>query len=384
MNTKKTRIALVGLGRVGLKHLKAIFSLNKHLELVALIDPKSEQLKKNLVAQFPDLKTVPFYSAMHEIPEEASPDIFSIATPSHLHFQQAFEALNKNAHLLLEKPMCMRLNECQTLENLAKEKNKHILMGHIYRYFPMVHELKQDIKNQIYGTLLHASIKVCSGHSQAYYDLASWRGTWEKDGGALLNQSIHAVDLMCYLLSQSPVQCRANLSQVSHSMEAEDLGFVVYTLEQGQHLDLLGTTATDENSPYADFDLIFTQGRIHVSWLKHKIKLDVFHKDKARSTAFYYKKALQSLWKKDALQDGFLTHLKALKNPHQAIYAELLTLLRFPNYPARTSARVGKEACASIFAAYLSAKQKGETVHLPLEDFDTLAMRGYFENLKEN
>lgn len=383
MQTEKISIALVGLGRVGIKHLKAILTLNRHLDLVAIVDRKGGSAKEHLIKDFPQLQKVPFYEDLSLIPEKNFPQILAIATPSDLHFEQARYGLERNAHLLLEKPMCMDLEECQTLEKLAKEKNRHIAMGHIYRYFPFVETLKKDIKEEVFGELLHASIRACSGHDQAYYDYADWRGTWEKDGGALLNQSIHATDLMCYVLSQSPVQCRANLAQVHHSMEAEDLGYVVYTLEEGQHFDLLGTTATDPDVPYANFDMIFTKGRVQVSMVKKLVRLKVWHNDKLRSTNYYYAKAIQELWKKDDLGYGFVHHLKAIKNPHQNIYAELVQRIHNPKLQTRTSATVGKEACMNIFAAYLSAKHKGEIVNLPLDHFKTTEMEGFFENLTD-
>lgn len=393
MHKRKIRVGLIGLGRVGQKHLKALQNLQSVFQLQFLIDRKISQTKQSIADAFPHLKNVSIYEDISLIPKESFPDLFVIATPSHLHFSQAKFALEHNAHILLEKPMCMSMQDCNELLALAKEKRKHIFMGHIYRYFPLITTLKKDIYENVYGDLLHASVRACSGHDQAYYDLASWRGTWEKDGGALLNQSIHAVDLMVYLLSQNIQKCTASLSQVHHSMEAEDLGFVSYELENGKHLDLLGTTATDQSIPFADFDLIFTRGRIQASFFKKKISLNILHADKKRSNLYYYKKALAELWKKDALGFGFRKHLEELKNPHQAIYREIALYLLtksekkkenkkiFP-FP-RTSAEIGKDACMYIFAAYLSAKEQGKVIHLPLENFSTKEMLGFFENLKD-
>lgn len=379
--------ALVGLGRIGKKHLQAYKKLQKHFSLVAVIDSKPERAEticKEILGTRLS-KKIFYYKRLLDVfkPENRvtrkNPRLISVCTPSASHYSLARLALENDCHVLLEKPMAMRSVDCQHLVHLAKQKKKHLAMAHIFRYMPLLTELRKDIKNEVFGSLLHGNVRVLWGHEQAYYDLSSWRGTWEKDGGALLNQSIHAVDLLHFLIDEQPVKAQAWLSQVNHILETEDLGFVTYHLQNNVPLSLLGTTASDPEFPSADLDLIFSHGRIQLRFFKRKMDFQILQGEGSRNRTYYIKHFLRQAWKKDALGRGFLSHLSEAFHPYEAIYNDVAQCILGYRESPLASSQDGDNACESIFAAYRSALLDSQVCHLPLNDFDCQEMRGFFE-----
>lgn len=388
MNIKPLNLVIVGLGAVGLKHLKAALNLKNFYNLTAIVDRNPLKVKKFLekekLYKLEDVDKLTIRENLSEVfnIEELKIDAVAICTPSNLHYEQAVSALEHGCHVILEKPMAMNSVDCNHLCSLAAKQNLHIIMGHIYRYFPCVDDIKEDIKQDVYGDLIHATAKILWGHNQEYYYQAPWRGTWACDGGALLNQSIHAIDLLMYLLDEIPVSAQAWLKQMNHIMEAEDLAYVSYKMDNNVNLSLLGTTAGDERQACADIDLIFTRGRLKASYQKNSksLRLEVYDADKTRNKLYYIKKTLKKSWKKDTLNRGFFSHLKDFFHPHRAIYADLIMALQ-QGREVKATAKDGEKACMLIFAAYKSALNSSMPVHLPLNDFDCKEMTSFFETM---
>ena len=192
------RVALIGCGRIAVKHIMAITKRNSGLLLCAVADTdpgafdklfdscKLSGKKKHQIKN-----TVKTYTDYNRMLEKEKPDITSITAPSGLHYAMAKAAMFSGSHILLEKPMSMKASQAKVLFDISEQKNRQIAMGHIFRYFPVVGNLQKDVAAGRFGKISHGSVIVRWGHDQAYYDQTAWRGTWKHDGGVLMNQCVH-------------------------------------------------------------------------------------------------------------------------------------------------------------------------------------------------
>ena len=187
------------------------------------------------------------------------------------------DAIRKGANLIIEKPMTLSLAEAEELILEAEQYHVKIALGHIYRFFPFVDQIVKDIGDKIYGDVLYGNVKVHWGHGQEYYDQAAWRGTWKQDGGVLMNQSVHALDLMCWLMGSSVCEVSGMIARQSHVMEAEDLGLGMMRFTNGSYCTIEGTTSTDPSSPEASFYLLCTEG-----WMKAGIRSGMPYLERSR------------------------------------------------------------------------------------------------------
>ena len=367
--------ALIGCGRVSVKHLKAVLKKKSGLTLTAIVDSnpaapanllRAAGLSKSAAARL--LSTVRIYTDFEEMLAREKPKVVAITVPSGLHFRIAKACLQSGAHILLEKPMTMRSSEARQLYELSESTGKKVAMGHIYRYFPMVGNLRKDIAAGVFGTLSHGSVIVRWGHDQAYYDQAAWRGTWKSDGGALMNQTVHALDLLCWLMNGTAVSANAMLARRTHDMEAEDVALGMLTLDNHTLCQVEGTTSTSIHDHEASFFINGTKGTLRVGLRRGKPFFDI--RDAAgHRKSFYY-------LRKDIREKG-LPGLLSLLNPHAGIYRDLVDAIHENRNPI-ADAKSGYTAVDMVLALYQSAKEKKE-ISLPLTtDFSSEEMTGFF------
>ncbi len=370
---KKYTLALIGCGRVANKHAKAFGHLKDELEVLALVDGRLEACQNLNHEHNLGLRDAQMFTSIENFYAANLPvDILAITTPSGSHYALAKEALTRGHHVFIEKPMTLDIEEARDLLTLSQKYSKKIAMGHIYRFFPLVEHIREDIVAGIYGEILSAEVKVHWGHDQAYYDQAPWRGTWAADGGALMNQSIHALDLMVWLLNLKVASVQGSIAQRMHTMEAEDYGAALYIMENGAILSLEGTTITPENAHQASFLIRLEKAEIHAGLKKGKPFIQA--RDRAGKKVGNY---LSRVWEK-MRTDGVKRSLRAFLNPHTGIYMDFITALHEDRAP-RADGISGVESVENILAVYKSARNAGARVHLPLENFSLEDMQGYFE-----
>lgn len=370
-STAPLSVVLIGCGRVAEKHLKAISKL-KGIELKALVDvnPDSPKRLLNAVKGFKDVKIFTDYKAAID---EIKPSIVSVTVPSGLHFQIAKYAMEHGSNLLLEKPMTMSVSEAREIFELSEKTGLKIAMGHIYRYLPIVGLVKQDIAEGKYGKVTHGTIYVRWGHGEDYYSSAAWRGTWKSDGGALMNQSIHAIDLLIWLMGSEPEEATAMIAQRLRNIEAEDLGMAVLKLENGALAQIEGTTATITSKHTAEFSVFCENGQLSMGLDSGKPHISVTG---VRSNG--KPKKLNGYYIRKQLKEGGLFSYKCALNPHLGIYKDLRDSIVENRNPI-ADAYAGFSSVDTLLGIYKSAKE-GRPISLPLtEDFCSTDMTGFFE-----
>ena len=364
-------VVLIGCGRVAEKHLKAISKL-KGLELKAVVDVNPDSAKRLLgsVKGFANVKTFTDYKAAID---EIKPSIVSVTVPSGLHFQIAKYAMEHGSNLLLEKPMTMSVSEARDLFELSKKTGLKIAMGHIYRYLPIVGLVRQDIAEGKYGKVTHGSIYVRWGHGEDYYSSAAWRGTWKSDGGALMNQTIHAIDLLVWLMGSEPEEASAMIAQRIRNIEAEDLGMAVLRLENGALAQIEGTTATIPSKHSAEFTVFCENGQLSMGLESGKPHLNLVTVKPDGKI-----KKLNGYYIRKQFKEGGMFSYKCALNPHLGIYNDLYESITTGKDPI-ADAYSGFSSVDTLLGIYKSAKE-GKPVALPLsDDFNSVDMTGFFK-----
>lgn len=368
-------VALIGCGRVALKHLKAISHNQKHVQLSAVVDTKPAKAKEVLAKHYKGQpNSVQLYTDVEQMLADEKPDIAAITTPSGTHYELAKEMILNRIHVFIEKPMTLNLGEARELVALAEENQVQIIMGHIYRYLPLVDLIHNDIASGRLGTVYSGDVKVRWGHDQEYYDLADWRGTWAQDGGALMNQTVHAVDLMCWLLDDEPIKVSGLISQASHNIEAEDHGAAIMQMSEGGICLVEGTTNNSPENQSAAFHIITEEMEIEAGIRRGKFYFRLTDYKGKNVTRKYYWRFFQQMRKR-----GILCSLREMFNPHTAIYTDLIDCIDNNSTP-RADGNSGVQSVESIFAIYQSALKNGEPVSIPLDDFKLEDMTGFFSD----
>ena len=368
------KYALIGCGKVAVKHLRAALDQRRELEIAALVDTRPEaadSLIRSCKIPAAVRAKIRIYTDYQAMLDEIRPDLVAITTPSGSHFAVAGAAIAAGAHVLVEKPLTLSLAQADELLAQAASRGVRIAVGHIYRFFPIVQAIQADLQAGRLGRILQGEVIVRWGHAQSYYDQAAWRGTWAEDGGVLMNQSIHALDLMTWLLGSPVSRVSGWIGRQSHRMEAEDIGLAILELENGCCCQVSGTTSTDPQRQEARFTIIGSEGEIRCGILRGKPVLEIRDRQGHNLTRGYVARFLR-----ETLRQGGLSALLRMKNPHSGLYGDLIRAIRETRAPL-ADGRSGRDAVELVLAIYQSAKL-GHPVRLPIESFTLQDMRDYF------
>ena len=362
----KLSVLIIGCGRVSVKHVKAISKLKDTYHLAGLCDNNKDAAER--IIKEAGLKDVAVYDDYKKAIDELHPDVTAVTVPSGLYYAIGSYAMEHGSHILLEKPMAMSSSQSREIHELAQKYNKKIAMGHIYRYLPVVGLLQEDIAKGIYGRVTHGTICVRWGHDNDYYDSAAWRGTWKADGGALMNQTIHAIDLLIWLMGSEPCEAKAMIARRLRSIEAEDLGFAVLKLENGALANIEGATCTDPARHMANFSIFCEKASLSIGLNSGKPKLDLRLNGGKKLNNKYLRRQLKVY--------GLSYTIATAVNPHLGIYKNLAESIRTGKQPLADS-YAGYSSVDTLMGIYKSAKT-GEAVALPLtEDFASVDMADY-------
>lgn len=236
MKDGKTGIAVVGLGVISSTHIDAI-EKSGTAYLAAVCSSSKEKRDKY---------SCKGYESIDEVLKDPNIDAVALTTPSGAHFEDALKAIRSKKHVLVEKPLEITVERCRILTEEA-EKNGVVLATVFQgRFLDSTAEIKKALKNRRFGQIVLADASFKWYRSQAYYDSASWRGTKALDGGGVfMNQGIHAIDLLLYLMDEEPVSVKAITDTVAHeNIEVEDVGAAILRFPSGAVGTIEGSTAT--------------------------------------------------------------------------------------------------------------------------------------------
>jgi UDP-N-acetyl-2-amino-2-deoxyglucuronate dehydrogenase len=337
------RVALVGCGRISKNHFEAIAQVDG-LDLVAVCDIDAQRAAR-AGAQW----NVPFFTSYPEMLAESDAQVITIATPSGLHAEQGILAAEAKKHVVMEKPMAISLTGADSLVHACDRAGVQLFVVKQNRLNPPVQLLKRAVDRNRFGRVYLASCTVHWARPQEYYDQAPWRGTWEFDGGAFMNQASHYVDLIQWLMG--PVESvMAKTATLARRIETEDTGIAILKFRSGA----LGTIEVTMLAYPRNLE-----GSITILGEKGSAKIGGTAVNKIETWEF------AEYDDDDKLVEGANTNPPNVYGlGHQGYYRNVLAVLRGQAKPD-TDGRAGRKSLELILGIYESAKT-GREVPLPL------------------
>lgn len=339
------KVALVGCGRISGKHVEAFRQHAEELELVAVCDTNRAALKEAI-----DSTGAEGFTGLDRLLSDSDADLVTICTPSGLHPEQVIRCAAAGRHVVTEKPMATRWKDGMLMVRACDDAGVRLFVVKQNRHNTTLQLLKRAVTAGRFGRIYTVHLNVFWARPQAYYDSAPWRGTWEFDGGALMNQASHYVDLLDWLIG--PVESvQAMTGTLARRIQVEDTAVMNVRWRSGALGSMAVSMLTYPRNYEGSITIIGEKGTVRVGGVAvNEIQTWEFadeHEDDAKIASANYETT--SVY-------GF---------GHPMYYENVIKTLRGDAEP-ETDGREGLHSLELLIAAYMSARD-GQRVSLPLE-----------------
>lgn len=356
------RYGLIGCGRIATNHVKAV--INNELVFVAACDVCPEHIEILLSKHgLENDASIKRYTDYKKMIEENKIDLVGIATESGNHAEIALFCIDNGINVIIEKPMAMSMIDADEIIKRSEEKGVVVSACHQNRFNIAVQETRKALEMGRFGKLSHGSINVRWNRDESYYTQASWRGTWAQDGGALMNQCIHGIDLLRWMLGDEVEEIYGQTRRQFHNyLEAEDIGMAVVKFKNGAIGTIEGTTNVYPKNLEETLYIFGENGTVKLGGISTN-NIDVWDfKDETEDD-----KNNKGLEEETSNVYG---------NGHTSLYADVIDAIKNHRKPY-IDAVAGKNALEIVLAIYKSQKT-GIPVKLPLTNFASTNMIGEF------
>lgn len=356
------RYALIGCGRISPNHIAA--AIKNELKIVALCDITPENMEDKIL-KFNLSHSIPQYTDYRELLEKEKPELVAICTESGKHGQIALDCIEAGINLIIEKPIALSLEEADAIIEKAKAKNVKVSACHQNRFNKSIQKIREAIEEERFGRLLHGTAHIRWNRGEDYYKQAPWRGTWEQDGGALMNQCIHNIDLLRWMMGNEIVEVVGMTDNMKHNfIEAEDLGMALIKFSNGSYGIVEGTTNIYPKNLEETLYIFGEKGTVKAGGKSVNL--------------------IEEWQFADNLDNPDEVKEKYHENPptvygfgHNPLYADVIDAIKNDRDPYVT-AEDGRRALELVLAIYKSAAE-GKSVKLPLEKCSTMDFKGRFD-----
>jgi len=356
------RYALIGCGRISPNHLAAA-QANK-LEIVGLCDTDSTMLEDKVLKFKLDTSKVAQYYDYMQMLDEQKPELVSICTESGKHAAIALDCISRGINIIVEKPIALSIVDANAIIEEARKHNVKVCACHQNRFNKSVVKIREAMDQRRFGRLFYGTAHIRWNRGHEYYDRASWRGTWEQDGGALMNQCIHNIDLLRWMMGNEVTEVFAYTDKLNHPyIEAEDLGIALIRFANGSYGIIEGTTDIYPKNLEETLYLFGEKGTVKAGGQSVNI--------------------IEEWCFADMLDDAEEVKATYHENPpnvygfgHTPLFADVIDAIKTDRQP-KVTAEDGKRALELVLAIYKSAAE-GRPVKLPLESCATTDFTGRF------
>ncbi len=355
------KYALIGCGRIAVNHIKAV--VNNGLDLVAVCDLVPEHIdilfEKTGYTGTP-VRYTDYRKMLSEHPEL---ELAAIATDSGVHAEIALACLDAGLNVIVEKPMAMSMADADRIIAKAEETKRLVSVCHQNRFNLAVQRMRRALEQGRFGRLSHGSVHVRWNRNRAYYEQAPWRGKWASDGGALMNQCIHGIDLLRWMLGDEVEEIYGQTRQQFHDyLECEDVGLAVLKFKNGAIATVEGTVNVYPKNLEETLYLFGEKGTVKLGGTSCN-NIDVW--DFAEADP------------EDEESRGLTEATSNVYgNGHTSLYADMLSAISEGRQPY-IDAEAGRRALEVVLAIYKS-QLTGQPVRLPLQDFASTDLSGIF------
>jgi UDP-N-acetyl-2-amino-2-deoxyglucuronate dehydrogenase len=343
------RFGVIGCGVISQRHAEEILAI-EDAELVAVADVEPSRAEA-----FGQRYGIDWYDDFHFLLDRTDIDVINVCTPSGMHARFATAAARAGKHVIVEKPIDISLPKADEMIESCRRAGVKLCVISQHRFDPATIKVKQMMMEGALGRPILGEAAVNWYRSQGYYDSAEWRGTWEWDGGGvLMNQSIHTIDLLQYLMG--PVESvQAHMGTLNHDrIEVEDVAVAIVRFRNGGLGTIVGTTAAYPGLS-ARLEIFGTQGSAVID----SDKLTHLYVAKGGIEGGQYKVEAENLAETELEVDV------AYPSAHRLQFLDMMNAIRENREPL-VNGEEGRKGLEIIQAIYQSART-GSAVSLPIQ-----------------
>ncbi len=361
----KLRYALIGCGRIAPNHIAATLKNQDVLDFVAVCDLIPQRMEDILQPVPQDQRaSLALFSDYRQMLAQAKPDLVAVATESGKHAAIGLDAIQAGCNVIIEKPLALSMKDGRALIEAAQQKGVKLCACHQNRFNKSIQKIRSAVEEKRFGRMLHGAAHILWNRDKSYYDQAPWRGTWQQDGGALMNQCIHNIDLLRWMMGDEVSQVVAYTDNLEHDyIQAEDLGLALIQFSHGAYGLIQGTTNVYPHNLEETLYLFGQDGTVKAGGKSvNKIEEWDF---------------------RDGRGDPATIKMEFGEDPpniygfgHTPLYADMAQAI-LQNRPPYVDGEAGLHALELVLAIYQSAAE-GKAVKLPLRDCATTDFLGRF------
>ena len=355
--------ALIGCGRIAPNHIAAV--RNNGLDLAAVCDPVPQRMEA-VLAPLPaqERQRVRRYTDYRDMLEREQPCLCAVATESGKHAAVGLDVLRAGANVIIEKPLALTLADARQLVSEAEARGLKLCACHQNRFNKSIQKIRTAVEEGRFGRMLHGTAHVRWNRGPDYYAQAPWRGTWAQDGGALMNQCIHSIDLLRWMMGDDVREVMAYTDNLIHDyIQAEDLGMALIRFGSGAYGIVEGTTNVYPHNLEETLYLFGENGTVKAGGKSVNI--------------------IEEWDFRDGRGDPATIKMEFAENPpnvygygHTPLYADMVDAIRNNRAPY-VDGPAGMRALELVLAIYRSAAEH-RPVALPLAEGSTLDFAGRF------
>ena len=356
------RYALIGCGRISPNHIVA--AQKNNLDIVAICDVNEHNMRDKIL-KFKLPPSVKCYTDYKQMLQKEQPELVAIATESGKHAQIALDCMTiGHANLIIEKPIALSLADADRIIETARQQKLKVCACHQNRFNKSIQKIREAIEMERFGRMLYGTAHIRWTRDYAYYSRAKWRGTWEQDGGALMNQCIHNIDLLRWMMGDEIEEVVGMTDRLNHDyIEAEDLGIALIRFKNGAYGIIEGTTDIYPSNLEETLYLFGEKGTVKAGGQSVNVIEE---------------------WRfSDILDDPEEVKKMFHENPpnvygygHTPLYADVMAAIEEDRQPY-VDASAGRRALELVLAIYQSAATDS-IVRLPLKECKTTDFTGRF------
>ncbi|MGG7178137.1 Gfo/Idh/MocA family protein [Clostridium paraputrificum] len=356
----KLKFGIIGCGRISYKHVEGLVENKEIAELVATCDvviDRAQEKSEEYISAMRNTARVAVYEDYKEMLDNEEIDVVTIATESGYHAEIAIYCMNKGKHVVIEKPMAMSIDDANEMIKVAKENNVKLSVCHQNRFNPSIQKLRKAIDKEGFGRIFNVTARILWNRNEGYYSQAPWRGTWELDGGTLMNQCIHNIDLLQWTVGAEVDTVYAQCDTFLRPIEGEDFGAIIVRFTNGTIGIIEGSACVYPKNLEETLSVFGEKGTVCIGGLAvNKIENWQFA-DEELNNENLVEEEIDSVYGKG--------HTPLFKDVIEAINEDREPLI---------NGEEGKRALSIILGAYKSRKT-GLATKFPLTNFSTIDMK---------
>ena len=367
----KLKFALIGCGRISTNHIKALIDNFVNAELISvcdLIKDRAEQ-KADEYLNYAKERNVSVirpkvFTDYREMLQKEDINLCVICTESGYHAEVSLYCLNLKKHVLVEKPMAMSLQDADRMIKVAKENKVKLSVCYQNRFNSPIQKLRQAIDSGRFGRIFAGTARILWNRNKEYYDKANWRGTWKLDGGCLINQCTHNIDLLQWMIDSEIDSVYGQMGNYMHPyIQTEDYGSIIIKFKNGAIGNIEGTVCLYPKNLKETLTILGEKGTVIIGGLALNKILVWDFEDKQES--------LEQLQKEC---DSEVENIYG--KGHTPLYENIIDVIRNNTNPL-IDGNEGKKSLSIILMAYKSQKYSriinyNEGLDISTEDFKNM------------